>query len=250
MYKKTVVFSFAMLALLGCKNDNEVDPIELNPELTLDNPEAADWLSEGTLEASGRAVDLESLTVNDEVVDIVDNRYEHAVEMVHGLNVVEVKGVDANGDEHFVRHGALAGTFESPGDLVGDAVALRVNQGGLEDAFGAVTAMIEPEALEGAITNPVYDDSPFTGIDVTVSIVDIDDLDKGWTPDGIAIDFGSVSAWPDPGEDGLAVDINIPDLTVELLVDATAFGFDWLSVESWAWVSAEMATLCTLSPIS
>jgi hypothetical protein len=76
---------------------------------------------------------------------------------------------------------------------------------------------------------------------VAVDVADIDDPEEGWTPDGIAIDFGSVSAWPDPGEDGLAVDITIPDLMVELLLGVSLVGVELEPI--WAWISAEMATL-------
>jgi hypothetical protein len=226
---RSALLASLVLATACSGDENELasaDSAFAEPELVLVSPQAADWLPTGKVLVTGRAVNLTDVFVNDEPVTVEDGSFEVVQRMQRGINTIEVRGIDGDGQLRYLRESVLAGEFADPGRPVEEAVAVRVNSSGLDFAMDKAGDMLADLDLDGAVraANPVFEDSyGLLGWDAVTVSADIGDLAIG----EIALD-----ATPDYGV--LALTVTIPNLEVWIPVEGEIVGWDF-SVDAWVW---------------
>ncbi|MBW2254080.1 MAG: hypothetical protein JRI25_05710 [Deltaproteobacteria bacterium] len=198
------------LLLVGCNNENQlVGDEEPDALFTMDNPAPAAYLRQGMVDVSGLAEGLREVTVDGVAATIAeDGTWATEVAMARGVNIVEGRGVDTLGNALYLRHGVLAGDFADPSNPVEDAMAVRVNEGGLEEIFDLVGDMITDDALAPTIAaaNPVYENAfSLGGFDAATIEASITGLY-----------FDRLSIYADPQLDKMFVEVWIPNLFVSL----------------------------------
>jgi hypothetical protein len=108
----------------------------------MDDPAPAAWLAAGPNTVSGRSRSLSSVTVNG--VDMTQNTdaetWSGAVTLDRGVSLLTAVGTEGDGDTLQAYAGVIAGEYGDPGLSVEDAIALRVNESGLQELMGLVTS--------------------------------------------------------------------------------------------------------------
>ena len=103
-----------LLAALGCEREPpNLTPYE-QPELAFDAPDPGEYAAPGTFQAFGTFSNLVDLRVQGETASTEGSTFQRQVELVRGANVIEARGTDLRGDERWLRHGMLAGTWAPP----------------------------------------------------------------------------------------------------------------------------------------
>lgn len=218
------------VCVLGCASD---DGIETPPSnLLVDSPPVGAWIEESMYTVSGEARGMDSVEVNGVVVPVRDGVFETTLVPVHGVNLLEVSGIDAHGDAHFVRRGVLAGPFEMPKTMVEDAAMLRINRVGIEVLQDLVGEWVAPDSIaaDAMEMNPIYQDSyGFMGWDAVTVAADID-----------SVSFSVPALTLTPRDGYLFMEAVIPNLAVDVGVygDVASVGFD-----EPVWVTADAAIL-------
>lgn len=221
-----------VLFAVACASENELAGVTAEPELELHDPAEAAWMADGAVDVRGTARGLRQITVQGKAVQVEDGAFSGRVVLDRGVNVVEAGGVDANGDARFVRHGVLAGEFADPGAPVEGAVAIRVNQGGLDAMLDHAGAMITSEAIaeDLADANPVYEDHyDVWGWEAADVYADISDL---------SFDSPALRATPESGV--LTLDVSLPNLVVEVTAYGEVVGMDF---DTQVWLFADDAQI-------
>lgn len=206
------------LALVGCKSKDAAGTPVADAAFEMTSPEAGAWTTAGSAGVTGTAENVESVSVllapEGEGVDAqrTGQNWQGSVTLARGINVVEAQALDLHGDTQFRRHGVLAGDFGNPDDGVKDALAVRVNQSGLDKVGDMVADYMTPELVTTSATamNPVYTDSyGLWGWDAVTISADID---------SVSFDRPQIQFEPTSG---------LLDLTAtlpNLFVDAQAYG--------------------------
>lgn len=210
-----------LLLTLACGHESQLTEQDVAPTAAvgLTTPAAASWWSDGPVVVSGTWEHVDSVTVNDVPAALdADGGFTTTVSLRRGLNSVEAVGQGAE-DSAFDRVGVLAGTWDAPGDAILDAVALRLNEPGIDLATDFAAAMVTEDLVNDAVSamNPVYRDSygiwGLTAVDIRGDI------------DAITFSTPRISATPASGV--LALEITIPDLFVDLQASGQVVGFDF-----------------------
>ncbi len=205
------------LALAACKKDKEEEVTLHGGVLTFDSPAAAAWEQEGTAKASGSSqymVDLSLMGAHLEP----QKAWSGQVELLRGVNVLEITGTDERGDSVTARNGVLAGTFDDPTDMVSDAMAIRVNQAGLDKVARLLEQSLTVDLVSGLIggANPLYSET-YSVLGWDAATVNVDLVD---------ILFGPPDVQIVPSKGRLRVEIEIPDLQIDLYAYGEVIGFD------------------------
>ncbi|MFT5683628.1 MAG: hypothetical protein ACI8RZ_004560 [Myxococcota bacterium] len=205
--------------LIGCKNDQEVNEIadaqDTVPDgtLTLQLPEEIAWMSEGPVEVSGQAVDMETLTLNGSAITAADGTFSETVTLARGLNHLIVSGMDIGGDTLTDRATVLAGEFASPGDTMPDALSAHIGAAGLASIGAFAAGALDPSLLldkEDTI-NPIYSAEPLPGSSLFADLV------------GLTFAPADITIQPTTG--ALELTVTLP----QLVIDVDAYGeFAWI----------------------
>ena len=225
-----------LLPLLStaCRGDDEAEAaLTVTPSLVLESPAAASWQAAGRTTASGEATQCEAVTVDGVDAALRGGAFQTKVDLVRGINLVEAVGIGANGDQVFVRQSVIAGDYNDPGQLVRDAILLRLNQGGLDTAMALVASMIDSETIEATVValNPVYTDTyGVWGWDAVAISADVTEL---------SFDEPKLTVTPMDGR--LALTVVLPNVYVGLRAYGDIVGIDFDTTASLA-ASAAVVT--------
>jgi len=222
-----------LLPLLGTgckkKDDGTGDGMAaVDPTLELVTPQAAAWLPVGPTPVSGLVQDVRAVKVNGQAATVGDGgTFAGQADLVRGVNVVEARGTAVNGDELYVRHGVLAGSFDKASGAIPEAAVVRLNQGGLDRLVGMVGGLVDPATLNDSLAgiNPVYEDSyGLWGWDAVTISADVD---------SVSFDAPVLHVTPSSGK--LQLSGSIPNLFVDAQAtgDVVGIGFD-TDVSMWA----------------
>ncbi len=205
------------LALIGCKNDEEGPPVEYDApsSLRVDAPAQAAWLPAGTTVVSGVADNVSMVCINDEPLPYEDGAYSGTMELMRGVNVVEVEAREPDGDFLLARHAVLAGEFDDPDAMVEDAIALRINRGGLSELTAVAGSMIDLETINASLAkaNPVYETEETLWSWVAADLEQI-------TFDTMDIDL-------EPTAGALQIEVTLPLLEVDIFAYGEAVAIDF-----------------------
>ncbi len=231
------------LVVLGsaCKKEpTEADTVDaLQPSLTVTSPAPASWLPAGTTPVAGTSEDCRAVRVEGVDATLDDSgAFSGQVDLVRGVNVVEVRALTMDGDTLYARNGVLAGDFDSPSGAVADAAIMRLNQGGIDKLLSMVGDMIEPSLINDSLSglNPIYKDSyGILGWDAVEIAADLD-----------SISFGPIQLSATPGNGRVVLAGSLPDLFVDAQATGQVVGIDFDSdVTMWA-DSADFSGTLTL----
>jgi len=226
-----------LLAALACRGSGHTNDY-IEPELTLDTPAPASWEPVGPAQATGVAANLNDVRVNRQPATVEGDSYVYDLELVRGVNTVEVRATDSRGDDLYLRNSVLAGAYIPPTDPVNSAAWIRVNRTGLDLVFDQVGALIDKQTVNEslALANPVLDTTfaaggaQFGTMRVDLTHVDFSDLWATGAPangrldvvvhlDQLAIDtVASGDAVGVPYSEPASVYIEAADITASLTV--------------------------------
>lgn len=164
-----------LLVSLGCNKQEPADGVPAaGSSLTMTTPEPASWWPAGTIAAEGTAAGVTEVTLNGVAVDRAGTSWSGEVELVRGIQAVELSATEADGDTRFLRYGVIAGDFVAPGEPVGSAVAVRVNESGLDKALDYVASQFDAASLETLLlsANPVYEYYSWA-VDLIIDVVSV-----------------------------------------------------------------------------
>ncbi len=210
-----------LLLTLACTHESQLTEQDVppSPVVSLTSPLAASWHSEGELQVTGTWEHVDSVTVNAVPAALEDDgTFETVVSLSRGLNSVEALGQGTD-DTTFDRVGVLAGTWEDPGQAIDDAVSLRLNEDGIDQATDFAAGLVTEDVVNESVTamNPVYEDSyGLWGWDAVEISGDIDE---------ITFSEARIEATPQNGV--LALEVTIPDLFVDLQAYGQVIGIDF-----------------------
>ena len=200
---RAAVYPMLLALSLSCKPKLAPEPEYIEPVLTL---ETDGYYQDGNVEIEGQATGLSNLTVNGGPLAQDGNSYRQTLNLDRGVNVIEVRGEDMRGDTHYIRRGVLSGEYDQADQTVEEAVAVRINRGGLDKIGQLVSGLIVDDQIEATVQalNPLYEDSygvfGISAVDISASLADL------------AFDPLQVQADPRPGV--LELEIVIPNLSV------------------------------------
>lgn len=212
----------ALLLLTGCggcsKGEDEAPVVYDDPSsLTIDTPAEGAWLPEGAVAVTGLVDNVNAVTINGApaVLD-PSGSYSGTTTLERGVNVLDVQGLEPDGDTISERRSVLAGEFADPGDAVEDGIQLRLNQGGINEMADMVEGMVTAESLNkelGEELNPIYeygqpDDWNWVAVDL------------------VEMDFGAAAITATPDQ-MIALEVVLPDLVVDLYAEGEAVTFDF-----------------------
>lgn len=214
---------FFAFFLTACEAEAPVEEVP-DAEFTLVSPQGGDFVPAGATKAAGRALHVSDVAVNGVSATVDAGKFAADVELVRGVNVVEATATDEQGDGQYIRNGVLAGDFTEASGLVEDAVRLRVNQGGLDRIGELASESIDSSIINDSLAavNPVYSDS-YAWDTVTIA-ADVQSV----TFDAARFDFT-------PRDGALGLEVELPNLYVDIYAYGEAIGFDFDSdVAMWA----------------
>lgn len=236
---RTLVTTSALLLLAGCGGckdaDDDAPVVYADPSsLTIDAPAEGAWLADGAVTVSGSTENIDSVTVNGEAAALsADGSYSTAVTLSRGINVIDVAGIEPDGDALMERRSVIAGDFADPGYAVEDGIQLRLNQGGINEMTDMIEGMVSAKEVTkslGEDINPV-----FTTDEVlwTWAAADLEGLD-----------FGAAEITASP-EQMIELEVVLPDLVVDIYAYGEVAAIDFtqdvsMTAES-AVISAELA---------
>ncbi len=217
---RTVLLIALTAAAVGCKNGDSAADSE--PGITLTSPVRAAWLAPGDTTATGRAHRLSGVTVNgvaatvDEDAAEGDN-FSAKVTVKPGINLIEARGAEEDGDVHYQRHGVLAGEFAAVEEAVEQGVHIRLNRGGLQAVMGAAGGLINDDEVATSVSamNPIYSGSYAVTEESTVT------FDASVTD--LTFDTPVLRALP--ASHKLVFEADLPNFDVDVFVEGDAFGF-------------------------
>lgn len=214
---------FFAFFLTACEAEPPAEELP-TAEFALLTPEAGSFVAAGPTRAAGRALHVSAVTVNGVDATVDAGKFSADVELARGVNVVEASGTDNHDDRRFERNGVLAGEFGEAAGPVEDAVHLRVNQGGLDRIGELASDALDTTTINDSLAamNPVYSDS-YAWDTVTIA-ADV----QGVSFDAADFDFT-------PRDGALGLEVEIPNLYVDIYAYGSALGFDFDSdVAMWA----------------
>ncbi len=218
---------FVPFILAACEKEPEADAGAEAGSMTLETPDQADFLEEGTVHARGTAEHVSKVTVNGEAAKLNEGRFETTIELARGMNVVEASADTEGGTRLYVRNGVLAGEYKSADDAVEDAVVLRVNEGGLRAIGDLAEEMLADDLVNDSLAglNPVYSDSyGVWGWDAVTIAANVD-----------AVTFDTPRFEFDPRDGVLELTATLPNLYVDIYAWGEVVGIDFDSdVALWA----------------
>ncbi len=182
------------------------------PSLTITSPEAADWLATGDVTVEGTSAYVERVDVNGAAAAFSngDRSWSVPATLERGINLIDARGYEDDGDELVAKVGVIAGTFGDPGVPVEDAMLLRVNQSGIDEILGLVDSYLSVESIN----------------DIAVGMGSLYNTGAlGLTLDAYidSIDFGTPTFVATPETGKLHLDVVIPDLLVDMRVEITGW---------------------------
>ncbi|MFZ5480050.1 MAG: hypothetical protein ACOZNI_25015 [Myxococcota bacterium] len=212
--------SLPLIGLIACNHEQELAPKQGEAgTLELVSPAAAAWMDVGRTTARGNVTNIEDVVVAGDEARVHGGEFEARIELARGVNVVEAAGTDARGHTLYARHGVLAGDFATPEGEVEDALALRVNRGGLDRIAELAEDMVGELDIGGSLAaiNPVYVDSyGVWGWDAVTIAADVT---------SVAFDAPRIEITPDDGT--LTLTATLPDLYVSIVAYGEVVGIDF-----------------------
>lgn len=204
-----------MFFLFACAEEEDTAQKQVEDGvLTLSSPAAGGWVSTGEVSAKGTAENCTDVSVNGVAATMSGGKYATGITLSRGVNVVEASALDERGDTLYVRNGVLAGDFATARGAIEDAMAVRVNQSGLDKVGDLVAGLLTEETVQAQMSamNPIYSDS-YLWDTITVAA------------DVTQIGFDTPRIAFEPGNGSLVLVAEIPDFSVGLEVygDATLF---------------------------
>jgi hypothetical protein len=202
----------------GCKGAEEEAPVVYGDpsSLTVDSPGEGSWLADGAVTVSGLTENIDSVTVNGEAAALSgDGSYSTAVTLSRGINVIDVVGIEPDGDALSERRSVIAGDFVDPAYEVEDGIQLRLNQGGINEMTDMFEGMVSAEEVTEAL-----------GEDINPAFVTDEVLWTWAAADLEDIDFGAVEITASPDQ-LIELEVVLPDLVVDVYAygEITAIDF-------------------------
>ena len=202
----------------GCKDEEETEPVVYDDpsSLTVTSPAAGAWAEVGAVQVSGTTENIDAIMINGESVAVdASGSFSGAVTLERGINVIEVQGVEPDGDTLFERRSVIAGDYADPGYAVEDGIQIRLNQGGINEMCDMVEGMVSAEEVTKSLgddLNPVFS---------------TDEVLWTWAAaDLTGFDFGAaeITAVPD---DLIELEVVLPQLQVDIFAygEITAIDF-------------------------
>lgn len=178
-------------------------------ELAVDGPGPASYLAPGSANVTGKAVNLDALTVNGAPATLSPGTFTAPVTLQTGLNSFVASGTGTDGVLHRALRSALAGSFTPADGSVPGALQLHLGDEVLAGIGPLAGGLLNPADLSGAVTqgNPLIDDGTMV-VNAT----------------GVAFDPAIVDVIPTDG--ALDVVITIPNFQVPLVVTTQVLFFD------------------------
>ena len=215
----------ATLLLVGCKK-SEPTPVTTTPEpgpsaddlaLVVTEPDPASYHNLGTVKLAGTHVGMEAVTVDGSPADADDGaNWSHTISLERGVNTFEVRG-DKGSTFRMARQSVMAGSFGEPSGTIGDAVGVRLNQGGLDAVGVMIAGLIDDASLSKTLAKagPIYEST----------LLDVDQ---------VVLYFDPIQTQLTPGAGGLDIVLTLPNTEVWALVDVPLLDpFDvWLTMDS------------------
>lgn len=214
---------FFAFFLTACEPEPTAEEVPA-AEFALLTPEGGEFLPVGTTRAAGRSLHVTDVKVNGVEASVDAGKFSVDVTLPRGVSVVEATAKDGHDDLQYVRNGVLAGDFSEASGLVEDAVRVRVNQGGLDRIGELASASLDSATINDSLAaaNPVYSDS-YAWDTVTIA-ADVESV----TFDAARFDFT-------PRDGALGLEVELPNLYVDIYAYGEAVGFDFDSdVAMWA----------------
>jgi hypothetical protein len=210
-----------LLLTLACSHESQLTEQDVppTPAIALTSPLAATWHAEGETPVTGTWEHVDTITVNDVPAALEDDgTFSTILSLDRGLNTLEAVGQGTEAST-FDRVGVLAGSWEDPGQAIADAISLRLNEDGIDQATDYAAGMVTEDLVNESVTamNPVYQDSyGLWGWDAVEVYGDIDE-----------ITFSQARIDATPGDGVLELEITIPDLFVDLQAYGEVIGIDF-----------------------
>lgn len=165
--------------MTGCSQDpTPADTLSAQqvPSLTVSGPERATWSATGAADMTGQVEHISTVVVNGESHAVSGDAFSVPVSLGTGINYFETEGIPTDGGASlFDRRSVLAGTFAPAEGSIPGAVAVRVNQGGLDDAADIVSGMVDAQEINSGISemNPIVDLEYALGTSIAVNLQSI-----------------------------------------------------------------------------
>ncbi len=210
-----------LLLVLACSHESELNEQDVppSPEVHLTSPAAASWQPEGSIAVTGTWEHVDTITVNEVPATLNDDgTFSTIVSLTRGLNTLEATGLGSE-DSTFDRAGVLAGTWEDPGEAITDAVALRLNEDGIDQATDYAAGLVTEDLVNASVSdmNPVYEDEygvwGWNAVEIKGNI------------DAISFSEAQIDATPTNGV--LELEVTIPDLFVDMQAYGQIIGIDF-----------------------
>ncbi|MFT5680197.1 MAG: hypothetical protein ACI8RZ_001103 [Myxococcota bacterium] len=203
----------------GCNKDEEGAPVVYDDpsSLTIDSPSEGEWMSEGAVSVTGLTGNIESVSVNGQpaILD-ASGSFSSTVTLERGVNVIDVQGIEPDGDIISERRSVMAGKYADPGSAVEDGIQMRLNQGGINEMADMVEGMVTAETLNKALgpeLNPVFQYG--------------DPEDWNWAAADLeSIDFSAAEITAIPN-DLIELEVVLPNLNVDIFAYGEAVTFDF-----------------------
>ncbi len=212
----------AGLLLVACSGEPEdVEPSPAAASMVVQSPLPADNVASGDLEVSGISTGLAQVKVNEVSADLAGGVFSGTVPVERGANLIEVVGVQEDGDVLYQRFGVLAGdTNPAQGAApYENSTLLRLNESGLDlimDLAADLAASVDLGASLAA-TGPLIDESWLGSFGLFAELSS--------APDAVLVEGISLSA--NPQSNGfLKLDAVVENIHVELDVIGTALWID------------------------
>lgn len=217
------------LLILACAEPEPEDPGPEPAKLVIDTPAGGSWVAPGQVRVSGTAHGMTDVTLNGAPVTLDAERFSTTIDVPVGVTAFEVRGLDARGDEVYERRSVIGGEFGSSEELVDKAIALRLSEEGIDEVVGAVSSLVDINALTATATssNPVV-----TGT---------------YGPFDYSIDLLELSLLPpilhaDPRDGVLGLTVTLDNIDTAVQLTGGLLGFD-LDTSASAHIDQVTATL-------
>jgi hypothetical protein len=206
---------------LSCTHDSLLNEqsVPPTPVVDLTTPMAASWWSASPVDVTGRWENVNTITVNDVPAALEDDgTFSTIISLTRGLNTIEALG-QGDHDSAFDRVGVLAGSWEDPSVAIVDALALRLNEDGIDQATDFAAGMVTVDLVNESVTamNPVYEDS--YGIWGLTAVEIKGDIDE--------IRFSQVTIEASPSTGLMSLEVTLPDLYVDLQAYGEIIGINF-----------------------
>ena len=165
--------SLILVLTMGCTSDQALtDSESIQPEIMVDSPTPASWHPTGITILTGEVRNIRRISVNGQLHELNGNQFAIPIQLNRGINFLELEAVGGDGRKVWDRRSVIAGEFVNAEGAVENAVAVRINEGGLVDAADIIAAAMDPQSITQDISpmNPIVELDYTLGTDVAIDL--------------------------------------------------------------------------------